>query len=164
MTIIIKNKDTLEYGGFKFRCCIGKNGITKNKLEGDKKTPKGTFSLDKLYFRKDRIHKPETNLQVVEIKKNMGWCNDVKAKTKYNKLLNIKSKLKYEKLFRKDFKYNLLVPIKYNWYKSKLGKGSAIFIHLTKNYRPTLGCIGLAEKDLLILLKIIKKRTKIKII
>ena len=164
MTIIIKNKDTLEYGDFKFRCCIGKNGITKNKLEGDKKTPIGLFSIDKLYFRKDRILKPETNLKVVEIKKNMGWCNDINANTKYNKLLNIKSKFKHEKLFRRDFKYNLLIPIKYNWNKSIVGKGSAIFIHLTKNYNPTLGCIGLAEKDLLILLKIIKKKTKIKII
>ena len=164
MTIIIKNKDTLQYDDFKFRCCIGKNGITKNKFEGDKKTPKGTFFIDKLYFRKDRIHKPETNLEVIAIKKNMGWCNDIKAKTKYNKLLDIKSKFKHEKLFRRDFKYNLLIPIKYNWNKIKIGKGSAIFIHLTKDYRPTLGCIGLAEKDLLILLKIIKKRTKIKII
>ncbi len=163
MTIIIKNKDTLEYGDFKFRCCVGKNGFTKKKLEGDKKTPKGIYSIDKLYFRKDKISKPETNLSVIEIKKNMGWCNDVKSKAKYNKILNINSKFKHEKLFRKDFKYNLLIPIKYNWNKSKIGKGSAIFIHLTKSYRPTLGCIGLAEKDMLILLKIIKKRTKIKI-
>ena len=164
MTIIIKNKDTLQYDDFKFRCCIGKNGITKNKFEGDKKTPKGTFYIDKLYFRKDRIDKPETNLKVIEIKKNMGWCNDIKAKTKYNKLLDIKSKFKHEKLFRRDFKYNLLIPIKYNWNKIKIGKGSAIFIHLTKDYQPTLGCIGLAEKDLLILLKLIKQKTKIKII
>tara|TARA_Y100001980_G_C14335468_1_gene151403 strand:+ start:119 stop:613 length:495 start_codon:yes stop_codon:yes gene_type:complete len=164
MTIIIKNKDTLQYDDFKFRCCIGKNGITKNKFEGDKKTPKGTFYIDKLYFRKDRIDKPETNLKVIEIKKNMGWCNDIKAKTKYNKLLDIKSKFKHEKLFRRDFKYNLLIPIKYNWNKIKIGKGSAIFIHLTKDYQPTLGCIGLAEKDLLILLKLIKQKTKIKIL
>ena len=164
MTIIIKNKDTLQYDDFKFRCCIGKNGITKNKFEGDKKTPKGTFFIDKLYFRKDRIYKPETNLEVISIKKNMGWCNDIKAKTKYNKLLDIKSKFKHEKLFRRDFKYNLLIPIKYNWDKIKIGKGSAIFIHLTKDYQPTLGCIGLAEKDLLILLKLIKKKTKIKIL
>ena len=46
----------------------------------------------------------------------------------------------------------------------KLGLGSAIFIHLTKNYIPTAGCIGLAEKDFLILIKLIKKNTFIKIL
>ena len=46
---------------------------------------------------------------------------------------------------------------------TKIGKGSAIFIHLTKNYLPTAGCIGIKKKDMLILLKLIKKKTKIKI-
>ena len=45
-----------------------------------------------------------------------------------------------------------------------LNKGSAIFIHITKDYRPTAGCIGLSEKDFLILIKIIKKNTIIKIL
>ena len=47
--------------------------------------------------------------------------------------------------------------------KTKLGKGSAIFIHLTNNYKPTAGCIAISKKDFLILLKIISKKTKIKI-
>ena len=61
-------------------------------------------------------------------------------------------------------KYNLLLPIKYNWSKRQPGKGSAIFIHLTKNYKPTAGCIGLLEKDFLILIRLINKNTKIKIL
>ena len=35
---------------------------------------------------------------------------------------------------------------------------------LTKNYKPTAGCIGLLEKDFLILMKLIDKNTKIKIL
>ena len=54
MTILVKNKHTLQIDEFKFRCCIGKNGSTKKKKEGDKKTPKGTFKIENLYFRKDR--------------------------------------------------------------------------------------------------------------
>ena len=34
---------------FKFECSIGKQGLTKNKKEGDRKTPIGTFSLGNLY-------------------------------------------------------------------------------------------------------------------
>ena len=48
--------------------------------------------------------------------------------------------------------------------KKKKNKGSAIFIHLTKNYKKTLGCIALKKNDLLILLKLINKKTKIQIL
>ena len=34
---------------------------------------------------------------------------------------------------------------------------------LTNNYKPTAGCIALNKKDLLILLKLINKKTEIKI-
>ena len=69
---------------------------------------------------------------------------------------------KYEKLYRNDFKYNYILVINYNQ-KPIPFKGSAIFIHLTKNYKPTIGCIALNEKDFLILIRLINKKTKIKI-
>ena len=163
MTIFIKNKHTLIIDEFKFKCCIGKKGSTKHKKEGDKKTPKGTFEIENLYFRKDRKQKPSTSLKCIKIKKNMGWCDDIQFPKKYNKLIKIEKKIKHEKLMRKDHKYDFLIPIKYNFNKPKTGLGSCIFIHLTKNFRPTAGCIAMKENDFLILLKIIKKKTKIKI-
>ena len=163
MTIYVKNKHTLQIDEFKFRCCIGKNGSTRNKKEGDKKTPRGIFEIENLYFRKDRKNKPNTLLKCVEIKKNMGWCNDIRIPKKYNKLIKINKKTKYEKLNRKDYKYDFLIPIKYNFKKPISGLGSCIFIHLTKNYRPTAGCVALSEKDFLIMLKLINKKSKIKI-
>ena len=161
MTIIVKNKHTLLFKDFKFRCCIGKNNFSKKKIEGDKKTPIGVFDLGDLYYRADRFKKPFTSLKTHKINKNMAWCHDVSHK-KYNKLIKINKKIGYEKLFRKDYKYDFLLPIKYN-YKAIPKKGSAIFIHLTKKYRPTEGCIALKKSDLLILLKIIDKNSKIKI-
>ena len=164
MTIFVKNKHTLQIDEFKFKCCVGKNGSTKNKKEGDKKTPKGKFQIEHLYFRKDRLEKPLTSLKCIRIKKNMGWCNDVKSPKMYNKFFKIEKKIKHEKLNRKDYKYDLMIPIKYNFISPITGKGSCIFIHLTKNYKPTAGCIGLKKKDFLIMLKLINKNTKIKII
>ena len=163
MTIFIKNKHTLQIDEFKFKCCIGKKGSTNNKKEGDKKTPKGTFEIEKLYFREDRIKKPLTLLKCIKIKKNMGWCNDVSFPKKYNKLIKIEKKIRHEKLKRKDNKYDLLIPIKYNFNKPITGKGSCIFIHLTKDYKPTAGCIALKKKDFLIMVKLIRKNSKIKI-
>ena len=163
MIILLKNKHTLQVDQFRFRCCVGKNGITWKKKEGDKKTPKGIFSLGDLYYRPDRLSIPATKLKVKKINKNMGWCDDVNKPKFYNRLIKFKNKLKYEKLYRKDKKYDFLIPIKYNFNNTILGKGSCIFIHLTKNYLPTAGCIALKEKDFLIMLKILKKNTKIKI-
>ena len=160
MTILLKNKHTVKFDDFEFKCCIGKNGLTKFKKEGDGKTPKGIFKIEHLYFRKDRIKKPLTKLKCIEIKRNMGWCDDVKNK-KYNKLIKINKNCSHEKLFRKDKKYDLLIPIKYNFNKIIPWKGSCIFIHLTSDYKPTAGCIALKKKDLLILLKLINKNSKI---
>ena len=161
MTIYLKNKHTLQVDEFSFKCSIGKKGLTTNKKEGDKKTPKGKFNIQNLYFRKDRISRPKTSLKCIQIKKHMGWCDDINSAKKYNKLIKIDKKLKHEKLLRKDHKYDLMIPIKYNFNKPILGNGSCIFLHLTKNYKPTAGCISLKKKDFLIMLKIINKKTMI---
>ena len=161
MSIILKNKDTLVYKDFIFKCSIGKKGLSAAKVEGDNKTPIGTFSLDKLYYRHDRVKKPKTKLKCIPIKKNMGWCDDIKSKKNYNKLINIKQKVRHEKMYRFDRTYDLVVPIKYNFLRPKLGKGSAIFLHVTKNFNPTSGCIAIRKSDFLILLRLVNKKTKI---
>ena len=93
----------------------------------------------------------------------MGWSDDISVPKKYNQLIKVNKKIHHEKLYRRDNKYDLLIPIKYNFKRRKIGKGSCIFLHLTNNYNPTLGCITLKKKDFLIMIKIIKKNTKIKI-
>ena len=164
MIIIVKNKDTLLIDDFKFRCSIGKNGFSKKKHEGDLATPKGKFNLGDIYYRADRVQKPLSKLRSIAIKKNMGWCDDPNSKF-YNKQIKIKKnfKIRCEKLYRKDHKYDFLILIKYNYKNPIKFKGSAIFLHLTKNYSPTKGCIALCKKDFLILAKLINKKTKIKI-
>ena len=163
MTIILRNKDTLEVDEFVFKCCVGKNGLSFNKKEGDKKTPKGIFNLGHLYFRADKIKKIKTNLKLIKINKNMGWCNDCKSKN-YNKLIKTNLKEKHEKLYRKDYKYDLFIPILYNFKNPIPNNGSCIFLHLTNNYYPTAGCIALKKKDFIILAKLINPQTKIQIL
>ena len=105
MRIILKNKETLLYDDFKFKCCIGKNGTTSNKIEGDKKTPKGIFSLGPVFYRKDRIKNLVTKLKKREINRLMGWCDDVKNKN-YNKLIKVDDKIGHEKMFQKKISQN----------------------------------------------------------
>tara|TARA_A100001015_G_scaffold83209_1_gene92354 strand:+ start:313 stop:804 length:492 start_codon:yes stop_codon:yes gene_type:complete len=162
MLIKLKNKDRLNIDEFTFRCSIGKNGINIKKREGDLCTPKGNFLIKKVFYRSDKIKKINSKIKKIKIKKNMGWCNDPKHK-KYNSLINTKEKIKHERLYRRDGKYDLIIIIDYNLVKPIPFKGSAIFIHLTNDYKPTAGCIALCKNDMLVLLKLINKKTKIKI-
>jgi len=161
MIIHVLNKNTLIIDDFKMRCCVGKNGLNSNKKEGDYSTPKGLFNLSKLYFRKDRIDIPKCKLNKKIIKKNMAWCDDPKHKN-YNKEIKTHNKNLKENLYRKDHRYDYIISTSHNEKKIP-GKGSAIFIHLTDNYKPTAGCIALKKKDFEILLKLINKKTKVKI-
>ena len=69
-----------------------------------------------------------------------------------------------EKLYRKDKIYDIFINIKYNYSPVIKGRGSAIFLHLSsKNYKPTKGCIAVKKKDILKIIPLIKKNTKISI-
>ena len=118
--------------------------------------------MGKIYYRPDRLAKPVTNLKIIPIKKNMGWCDDPKSKY-YNREISLPSRIKHERLYKKDSSYDLLLVINYNTTKTIPYKGSAIFLHLTSNYKKTNGCIAVSRKDLYIILKLINKKSKIKI-
>ena len=163
MIIYLKNKYTLIVGGFKFKCSIGQKGLIKKKVEGDKKTPVGIFELGNVYYREDQIKLPKIKIPSIKIKPLMGWCDDINFPKKYNRLIKINKNIHHEKLYRSNRKYDLLIPIKYNSKKVILGKGSCIFLHLTNNYKPTAGCIALKKKDFIIMLKLLTKKSKIKI-
>ena len=162
MLIKLKNKEILKFDEFEIKCSIGKNGVKKRRLEGDKTTPKGIFNFLKIYYRSDRVEKPTTKLKTKIITKKMGWCNDPNNK-KYNQEIRVDKNISHEKLYRKDHKYDYLLIINYNIKKVIPYRGSAIFLHLTKNYLPTDGCITVKKNDFLILIKFINKKTKIKI-
>jgi L,D-peptidoglycan transpeptidase YkuD (ErfK/YbiS/YcfS/YnhG family) len=162
MQIVVKNKDTLLFDEFKFKCSLGKKGTTLNKIEGDLKTPKGTYSIGSLFYRKDKVVRFSTKLKKIPIKKNMYWCNDINSKY-YNKLITSPKKGKHEKMFRDDGKYDLIIIINYNTKKIIKKKGSAIFLHLTSDYKKTEGCVAIKRKDMLVLLRLVNKKTKIKI-
>ena len=161
MIIHVPNKNTLIIDEFKIKCCIGKNGINSNKIEGDCTTPEGIFYLRKLYFRKDRVDIPKCKINKKAIRKNMVWCDDPNQK-KYNEEIKSYNKNLKENLYRKDHNYDYIISISHNERKTP-GNGSAIFIHLTNNYKPTFGCVALIKKDFEILLKLIDQKTKIKI-
>tara|TARA_B100001057_G_scaffold159389_1_gene159994 strand:+ start:1675 stop:2175 length:501 start_codon:yes stop_codon:yes gene_type:complete len=160
---ILINKKYLIYNNYKVKCSIGKRGIGHKKKEGDLITPKGTYKIKYILYRKDRIKKIQTKIKKFVIKKNLGWCNDPSSK-QYNKLIKLPSTFNYEKLYRGENIYDIIVVINYNMKPIKKNKGSAIFIHIAKkNYKKTEGCVAIKKNELLKILKILKNGTAVKI-
>ena len=161
--IIIKKNGCLQYKNLKFRCALGKAGIGVKKIEGDNVTPRGIFKITKIYYRSDKIKNIKTSLRKIEIKKNMGWCDDSNSNF-YNKEIKLPSKFNHEKLYRQDNLYDIVAVLDYNMNPVIKSKGSAIFIHIaSKSYKKTEGCIALKKKHIIKMLSQIKKTTKIKI-
>lgn len=134
-------------------CQIGHGGLTGYKKEGDQCTPIGTWPIRRVFYRPDRDEKPATHLPTIKITENMGWSDDPGDPENYNRLVTLPYCHSHEKLWRNDSLYDICVELGYNDSPPVVGKGSAIFMHLSKSDgSPTLGCIALDKTDLLYLL------------
>ena len=112
MHIYIKNKN-LFIDQYKVKCAIGKRGIGLKKKEGDLITPKGSFKIKTILYRKDRLPRFNSKITKRIIQKNMGWCNDSRS-IKYNKLIFFPFNYNAEKLYRKDNIYDIILVLNYN--------------------------------------------------
>ncbi len=161
--IVVLKKKYIYFEDYKAKCAIGKRGITGKKLEGDKCTPRGRFKFKYIFYRKERVKNLRSKLRTIPLKKNFGWCDDVKSKS-YNKFVKLPFKYSAEKLYLKKNIYDIIVVIDYNLKPTKKKKGSAIFLHVAnKNFSPTLGCVALAKNDLKYLISRINKNSYLKI-
>ena len=162
MHIFVNNK-YISFNNYKVKCSVGKRGIGKKKKEGDLITPKGSFKIKNILYRKDRIKNIETKLETIPIKKNMAWCDDPSSK-KYNKLVILPFKFSHEKLYKKENIYDIILVLDYNMNPIKKNKGSAIFIHVAKdNFKKTSGCVAIKKTNLIKLIKEINPNSKVKI-
>tara|TARA_B100000242_G_scaffold252013_1_gene193923 strand:- start:618 stop:1160 length:543 start_codon:yes stop_codon:yes gene_type:complete len=173
LVVNLNKKYFLKVGKKVFQCQIGEEGIEKyeKKTEGDKTTPIGKWYLKTIYYRPDKIIRPKLKKKDIftinKITKNCGWCNDISS-NKYNKYVKINNfqslNFNYEKLWREDEAYDIIIVTSHNHKPTIKNKGSAIFIHCSfSNNRNTAGCIAIAKKVLIFLLKSLRRNTYIKI-
>ena len=172
--IIHLNKNYfLKVGNKVFRCQIGAGGVKKatKKVEGDKTTPIGKWYFRSLYYRSDRVLRPKLNKKnfskINLITENCGWCDDVNS-LHYNKFINIKNILQknvsFERLWRQDNAYDIIRELSHNTNPIIKNKGSAIFIHCSfEDLKATSGCVALKKRDLIFLIKNLKRDTYIQI-
>ena len=160
MSIRIK-KNYLIFNNIKYRCAIGKSGFTTNKREGDGCTPIGTYKINEILYRNDKIKKINTNIKTRKIQLTDGWCDDPKH-ILYNQMIRFPFDHTAEHLYRNDNLYDILCVLNHNQNPIVPEMGSAIFIHIAKkSYAPTEGCIALKQVELLDIISAINKDTKI---
>ena len=148
MKLVVKNGFLINQSQ-KHRCSIGYNGLTKNKYEGDGCTPIGTFKINKILYRPDKISTYEFRIDSQIIEEGDGWCDDIESDL-YNQKINFPFNHSAEHLYRNDDLYDIICIIDYNLNPIIKDKGSAIFLHVASDdYSPTQGCVAIKKEELL---------------
>jgi L,D-peptidoglycan transpeptidase YkuD (ErfK/YbiS/YcfS/YnhG family) len=156
MALVAHADGRFDLAGHWTRCAIGPAGVVvaTAKREGDGASPAGAWPMRRVFYRPDRRPAPQTQLQVVVLTRNDGWC-DAPGDAAYNRLVKLPYPASAEQLWREDGVYDLIVELGYNDDPVVPGAGSAIFLHLARpDYSPTQGCVALAAADLEALLKL----------
>ena len=133
---------------------VGRNGLGKKK-EGDKKTPIGLYSLEQPFgIQKDPGM--DKSWHYLKVNKNHYWCGASKGSYSkyYNRLVTSKKYVPGEHLIDYKGSYDYGMFITYNK-KGTLKKGSAIFLHCSKN-KATSGCVAIKKKYLVKFMKKIR--------
>ena len=157
--IHVTSDGTLRFNNHVMRCALGKAGVTEQKQEGDHKTPLGSFALRELWVRPDRITLNKTMMPPRILREHDGWCDDMHH-SHYNRHVILPFDAQHEQLWRKDHRYNIIIPLGYNDTVPVAGKGSAIFFHIASNdYEGTEGCVAISQENMMQLLPYIGAHT-----
>ena len=159
-TLTLMSKNSTNDWEEKLQCTayLGANGLGK-KQEGDKKTPSGDYGFLMAFGAKDD---PGSVIPYTKLTESMYLCGD---KEYYNQFIDT-SKIRHkcsdnsEHLIRYIPQYNYALILDYNK-DNVYGKGSAIFLHCFGNYPYTLGCISIAEENMIKILKTIDTTARI---
>ncbi len=126
-----KTRGILRAGSATFPVALGRSGILANKFEGDGGTPRGSFRLKRLWWRKDRITRPRTALPVRPIRGEDAWSEDP-ADRRYNRPVIRQAGEPGDRLMREDGLYDLIIEIDHNDRPRVARRGSAVFIHVAR--------------------------------
>jgi len=148
---------SLSCGKIRIPCRVGRNGIVPatDKREGDGRTPAGDWMLRSVYFRADRVDRPQTKFECLPLTRQLGWC-DAPDHPAYNTCVRLPFEASHEMLWRQDGAYDIIVVLGYNDTPVRPHRGSAIFFHcLARGQTETAGCVAVTRKDMLEILAIL---------
>ncbi|MEL7283299.1 MAG: L,D-transpeptidase family protein [Pseudomonadota bacterium] len=141
--------------GVTCQCALGRGGViaAPQKREGDGTSPLGKWRMKRVFYRPDRISRPDTELPVIPLTRNDGWCDDPDHPL-YNRPVSLPFEASHEQLWREDHVYDLIVELAHNDDPVVSSLGSAVFFHLSHNdFRPTAGCVAIPQDYMLSVLE-----------
>ena len=147
----VTSSEGLTGAGLSVLSAHGKGGMVAAgmKREGDGASPLGVWTMTRVFWRPDRLSRPETGLSCIPLRPHDGWCDDP-ADPLYNRPVRLPYPASCERLWREDPVYDIIVVLDHNSDPVVPGAGSAIFFHLAwPDYRDTEGCIAVAKLDML---------------
>jgi L,D-peptidoglycan transpeptidase YkuD (ErfK/YbiS/YcfS/YnhG family) len=158
-----RSQGWLRAGSITVPVALGRAGIKANKREGDGGTPRGRFRPLGLWWRADRLLRPQTFLRVRRIGPGDAWCEDPSDR-RYNRAFKRSANEPGDRLMRADGLYDLVIQIDHNTRPRVAGRGSAVFLHVARpGFKPTAGCVALRPRDLKMLVRRIGPNTRIQI-
>ena len=117
----------------------------------------GAWACVKVYYRPDRVRRPQTTLRAEPLRVGIGWC-DAPNDRNYNREVILPYAASAETLWRDDHLYDVIVVLDYNLMPRSRGRGSAIFLHVARlSLSPTEGCIAIKREHLLRLLQVLSR-------
>lgn len=144
-------KGKFSGGPLTCRCALGRGGVqpAEQKREGDGASPLGTWPMRRVFYRPDRLSRPETELPCIPIQPQDGWCDDPNH-VLYNRPISLPFSASHEVMWRDDNIYDLVVELGHNDDPVVPHLGSAVFLHLARpDFSPTQGCVAIDVPDLL---------------
>ncbi len=156
---MVLTRQGLRFRGRLYPCSIGRNGVTRDKREGDGATPVGVHRLVGMLHRPDRMARPCDWALPIGLRDL--WSDDPRDQD-YNLMVRAPYPHGHERLRRADPLYDLIIITDWNWPRAERGRGSAIFIHAwRKPGYPTAGCIALDPGDLRRIAPLIRYETRL---
>jgi L,D-peptidoglycan transpeptidase YkuD (ErfK/YbiS/YcfS/YnhG family) len=134
---------------------VGRNGVRKDKHEGDGSTPAGTFAIGRKMY--GNSPNPGVSYPYVRLRCGDWWVEDSKSAT-YNTFQRIGCgrtppfKVTTPDLSTSPRAYAHFAVIEYNMHPVVRGRGSGIFLHVQIG-RATSGCISLRRPALIHVLR-----------
>lgn len=153
-------------GGITCQCALGRGGVigAAQKREGDGTSPLGKWRMKRVFYRPDRLVRPETDLPIVPLAEHDGWC-DQPEHPLYNRPVRLPFEASHEKLWRDDHVYDLIVELSHNDAPVEPYRGSAVFFHLShEDFRPTEGCVAIPLDYMNAVLKIATPESYVQIL
>ena len=138
---------------------VGLQGVSENKVEGDRKAPVGSFKMPFAFGTEN----PGTKMPFRQITNRSYWISNVND-PHYNTWQERSSSHSHdEHLIQYADQYKYAMAIDYNMDNPVPGKGSAIFLHVS-NGTPTLGCISVPESTIIYYMKELGNNARIIIV